>query len=182
MTDLYSLDERKKEMLSSLPYRAGLWMSMADNTGESSEEEEIRVLNNIVDGFARDVFGSELVQNIMTETFKSKDRWPVWAKETGNVLQDCSDCVALVRQLGDDKDVTAFRDRIMEIAEAVAMAFSEYEDLDFFEKLKLNMQYMSETSKAKKNGDAVLPKHQFFSVSLKERKALRALSRALGKT
>ena len=67
MTTFEELDINKKEMLASLPYRAGLWISQADDSGESSDQEELKVLHNIVDGFARDVFGSELVQNIMTE-------------------------------------------------------------------------------------------------------------------
>ena len=144
MSFLSQLTDNQKTTLVSLPYRVGLWVSQSDQSGGVlSDSQELQVLSNIINGFAEDMFGSEVVQEIMTETVKRKAEWSAWALQVSSVAEDCRFGLDVVAQYADAKDVTAFKNHLMQIAEAVALAFREYEQLGFMEKLRMHLAYFS---------------------------------------
>lgn len=180
MSFLDDLPFDQKELLISLPYRVGAWVSHADDDGgDESDEEEKRALASIINGFTRDVFGSEAVQYIMMETLQQKDKWEEWAANTNNILEDCQKAIDIMNEVEDEKEVNAFKQRLIEIAEAVALAFREYDNLNFFTKLKVYLLYYKEKRKAQKRNQTYKTMDQFLNISLKERQALYSLAHTL---
>ncbi len=178
--DQVTRDER--ELLASLPYRVGFWMSQCDDSGgDESDEQEAIVLNGLIEGFAREVFGAELTQYIMMDTVANKARWEEWgAMDFKSVPEDCRVAKRILSQYGDDKDVRAFAHHLVEIAEAVAMSFSEYQYASIFEKIRMYYVFYKESFKAKLKKKRYKSLHEFLSISKNERAVLEELADALG--
>lgn len=171
-------DERS--LITSLPYRAGLWVSMSDETGGGdAHEKEVQALDNIIVGFSEMVFGSELLQYIMDETVKRKDEWHEWQNGVDQVPKECADALNILRDHVDDKEVNAYAQRLIEIGEAVALAFREYEDQDFNAKLRVYCSYIWNKFRANLKKQPSKSFEQFLNISLNERRALNALATAL---
>jgi len=177
---LDKMTEDERSLITSLPYRAGLWVSMCDDTGGGeAEEKEIQALNNIVIGFSQMVFGSELLQYIMDETVKRKGEWHEWKNGIDKVPDECVDALNILRDHVDDKEVNAYAQRLIEIGEAVALAFREYEQQSFKDKLNVYSSYIVSTFKANLKKQPSKSFEQFLNISLSERRALTALADAL---
>ena len=180
MTFLNRLTPDQKDTLISLPYRVGLWVSQADSSGGSeSDAREQQALSAILHGFAEEMFGSETMQHIISGTLAAKDRWPDWAGRVQDVPQDCQFALDLVTEFADAKDANVFRNHLMEIGEAVAMAFREDNSSSFLDMLR---QYLAFHfgARAKKSTGPKRSFSEFVRISPRERKALMALAQALG--
>lgn len=178
---LEDLTLAERERVVSTPYKAGVYVSQADNSGGgASDEQEQRALEGIVEGFARDMFGSEMMQHVMRETYVNKDKWPQWAKELDTLADDLAECVEIFARVGDSKDVTVFRGHIMQLCEAIAMAFSEYDETNLLKKIIMQINYMRDTARDKKRGITPKTRHEYMSISLKERKALDEIAQHMG--
>lgn len=180
MSFLNELPDSDRELLVSLPYRVGSWLShIDDDGGDEADEEEKKALASIIDGFTRDVFGSEVVQYIMMETLAQKDHWEKWAGNTNDIHEDCQRAIDILNEAVEEKEVSAFKRRLIEIAEAVALAFREYDNLNFATKLKVYVLYYKEKYKANKKKQSYKTMDQFLNISLMERQALYALAETL---
>ncbi|MEZ5814096.1 MAG: hypothetical protein R3E13_05150 [Alphaproteobacteria bacterium] len=183
MDVLNKLSVEERTLIVSLPYRAGLWVSQSDSAGgDEADEKEHTALANIVDGFSQNVFGSELLQYIMNETVGRKDEWPVWEEASGDVLRDCARALDVLRGVVDEKDVSAYSMRLMEIGEAVALAFREYEEGSALEQFRVYVSYLFMKLKRRLGKRPSKSFDQFLSISARERKALGKLAKALGTT
>lgn len=183
MNFLDQLTETQKDMLVSLPYRVGLWISQSDDAGgDESDEQELQTLSNIINGFARDVFSSEMLQYIMAETLGQQDKWEDWAHNVDHAPTDCALAIDIIKTFGTDKDVAAFQNHMMEIGEAVAMAFSEYELQQGSGQFIAHMKFHIENFKATLGKTKKKSIREFLSISSKERQALSTLAEALGTT
>ncbi len=183
MSVLDKLSADQKTLIVSLPYRVGLWVSQSDDTGgDEASEKEHTALSNILDGFSQQVFGSELLQYIMNETVTRKHEWPQWEQRLDDVPKDSMAALDVLRDYVDGKEVNAYVIRLMEIGEAVAMAFSEYEDSSLGEKFSIYSSYILYRLKARFKKQPSKSFDQFLNVSASERKALNALARSLGTT
>lgn len=177
---LLSRDQRVK--ITSLPYRVGLWVSQSDSSGGTeADANERQVLENIITGFTQEVFGSESVQHIMAETLAQKDKWPDWAAKPGNVLADCRLSLEILRDHIDPKEVSAFRQRLLEIAEAVALAFRENQDAGFKHQILTLAEYYSEWFFARLKRQDFMSFERYRNISRFEREAMRELNHALEK-
>ncbi len=175
------LNASDKENVISLPYRVGLWISASDSSGgDEAEDQEKAALENIIAGFTQDVFGSELVQHIMTATESARDHWQVWEDQVKSVPQDCQKAIDDLNGAFDEKEVSAFKQRLLEIAEAVALAFREYEEMSFSNKLKTYLNYNMGKFRAVLRREEYTPMDRFLNISTKERAALYELADILG--
>lgn len=177
MTFLDKLTEDQRENLVSLPYRAGLWVSRSDGEGgAAAEEKELQALSGIIHAFAEEMFGSEVMQHIMSATIREKDKWPGWAGKVDSVPDDCRAAVEVIAEYGDVKDVNVFRNHLMEIGEAVAMAFQEGpQRRSFLASLSARLAYSASRKAGNKKSF-----EQFLRISPGERRALGKLAEALG--
>ena len=80
----------------------------------------------------------------------------------------------------DQKEIKAYAARLMEIAEAVALAFREYENMEkFSDKLEVYIAYWRAKLKSKIKKRPLKSFDQFLSVSAMERRALMRIAGAL---
>lgn len=174
-----ALSKQDYENVVSLPYRVGVWLSEADDDGgEESDEKEKIALENLINGFTQEVFGSELVQYAMSETWKRKEDWEQWASLNNRVLEDCKIAIDSLSQAFDEKEVNAYKQRLFEIAEAIAQAFREEgnelavkQDVEpVFNKIK---RYFGFGEVHERSWDL------HINISPKEREALKKLSKIL---
>ena len=182
MDVLDKLTADQRTLIVSLPYRAGLWVSESDQDGgEEAQQKEMTALANITEGFAEQVFGSELLQYIMDETVKGKEHWGKgWAENLDKVPGECEQALNILREHVDEKEVNAYSTRLMEIGEAVAVAFREGQGPTGIKKLMVYLKYSYAAYKARVAEQAPKSFDQYLNVSMHERKALNALARALG--
>lgn len=181
MSFLDDLPSDQRELIISLPYRVGVWVSHADDAGgEEADDEEKVALSNILHGFTTDVFGSEVVQYVMAETIAHSAEWDRWGKNTSSLATDCQHAIDILNEAVDEKEVSAFKQRLLEIAEAVALAFREYDKLDFVSKLRVYLMYYKERYQAARKHRSFKTMDQYLNISLKERQALYSLANTLG--
>ena len=180
MNLLEQLTPDQKVFIASMPYRVGLWMSYSDQTGgmEADVKEKI-ALENILHGFAGQVFGSELLQYVMQATIDHQEKWNEWGDNLEEFPDQAKRSCEILSEYFDKKEVTAYAIRLMEIAEAVALAFREQKDLSAIDMLKLRIEYF--LSGLKTRGLPQKSFEQFLNISKDERTALGRLADALGR-
>jgi hypothetical protein len=126
------------------------------------------------------VFGAETVQYVISETVRRKSEWEKWSMELEYVSGECHKAVDLLSAHVDEKEVSAFKNHLIEIGESVALAFREYgESTPLIDKLKMYLYFSKGRRLAKKNGDVYKEWDQFINISLDERKALCFVADAL---
>jgi hypothetical protein len=172
-------DERL--LLVGLPYRVGLFVSQSDRTGgEKSEASEMQALSNIVIAYSQEVFGAETAQHIISETVSRKREWPEWSNDLEMVEAECLRAVDILSEAVDVKEVNGFKRCLMEVGEAVALAFREYDETtSIVEKIRIYLAYMNSRTQAAKLGIIAKEWDQFINISLDERNALQKVAQAL---
>ncbi len=182
MNFLDQMTKVQREAIVSLPYRVGLWVSESDKTGgEDSENKEMRALASILNGYTEDVFGSEVVQFVMSETLARKGEWERWSANLDRVPDQCRLAVDMLEERVDPKELNAFKQHIMEIGEAVALAFREYNrTMPLKEKALIYMNYYKGKMKAALSKRPYRSLQEFLNISAQERHALSTLAKSLG--
>lgn len=122
----FAPDER--EMLVSLPYRAGIWVGKSDGgPAPDAEDSEAAALERIIRQLGRGAFKSAFAHEVMAETLARRQDWPEWAKNAADVPATCEKAVALVGAKLGAHDLDGYRSNIMSIAVSVARAFREFD-------------------------------------------------------
>lgn len=182
MNFLEQLSPDHRTLLVSLPFRVGLRISQSDDSGgDSSDEAEMQALSSLITAYSQEVFGAETVQYVIGETVLRKNEWGKWSENLGAVEEECYQAVDILSSCVDDKEVSAFKNHLLEIGESVALAFREYgESTPLLDKVKMYLVYFNGKMKASKQGKPYKDWEQFLNISLQERKALSGIARALG--
>ena len=115
----------------------------------------------------------------MGETVARRNEWEKWTAEIDQVPQEAAEAVEILRQHVIEKEVNAYVTRLMEIAEAVAVAFKEFDEVSSFERFKMQALYARSFVMAKLAKRPPRSFSQFIRISLHERAALNALARSL---
>jgi hypothetical protein len=116
----------------------------------------------------------------MALTIEYKNQWAAWDENIENVPDECRDALAILSGVVDYKERSAYATRIMEIGEAVALAFRETSDISFFGSLNLRLDHFKACQRAKGQGLPPRSFDDYLAISQDERAALYKLSRALG--
>lgn len=185
MAFLEQFSNEEKDLLVSLPYRVGVWLSNVDDTGGAKADfEEISELENIIERKSKGMFESAFVHEIMVETNGRQAEWRQWNKDLDNVLEQCGQAVAVISSKLEEKDLDAYRANIMAIALDVAKAFREFDDgASIFSKIFLQIRLFFEgvlkiVSRGKGRG-ADYDMQTLYNISYEEDIALTKLSEAL---
>ena len=126
MSVLQEFSPEEHEQIIRLPFRVGMWISQSDTTGGSeSASAERDVLNTIVAAYAEDYLKSEFVQRLMEETLAKRDEWDKWSDNIAELPAECGRLLGLLATRVPSSDVNNFKNNLMDIAIAVAMAFRE---------------------------------------------------------
>lgn len=184
MSFLDNLTTEQRTLLVSLPYRVGLKVSQSDDSGgDDSDEKEMQALDSLITAYSQEVFGAETVQYIVSETVSRKKEWAGWSANLENVEQECHAAIDILCEHVDPKEVSAFKNHLIEIGESVALAFREYgEKTPLLDKLKVYYTYHKGKYAATKAGQRYKDWEQFLNISLQERRALRSIANALSTT
>ena len=128
MAFLKDFTKEESDLLASLPYRVGLWVSSSDNTGGSdSDSQEIMALEKTITRIAQGMFESAFVHEVMADAFLRKDEWRSWGANIQNVPADCVAAVKFMQGRLSARDIDAYRHILMQIGLEVARAFREYD-------------------------------------------------------
>ncbi len=181
MPYLESFTEEQRSLLVSLPYRAGLWVSESDEDGgDDADEAEMHALECIITGYSEDFLKSEFVEEVMLETLAHKDRWKDWSAGLDNVPEQCARAVDALNQHMESKEVLSFRQTLMDIARAVAMAYREFdEDEALPDKIKKYSRYYCGRFSAYLKKEQPPTLDEVLNISKAEQATLVALSKAL---
>lgn len=182
MPYLDQFTEDQKELLVSLPYRTGLWVSESDEGGteNQSSEVEMAALESIIMGYSEDFLKSEFVEELMKETLNHKKRWKEWAQNLDTVPRQCRLATTVVNERMEPKDALSFRQTLMEIATAVAMAYREFDDESSAQKkLTTYAQYYWQSFMARLKNKPPPTLDEILNISKAEQKVLVKLSDAL---
>lgn len=118
-----------QEILISLPYRVGLYVSFADTSGGfEAQEAEMQTLSNILREFAEDFCKSEFSQKLLMESLRARPSWPSWSSGIERVPEQAKYITSIVESQFDNRSLRAFKEVLVEIAMSVAMAFREEGD------------------------------------------------------
>lgn len=118
-----------EKTLISLPYRIGLFVSFADITGGwDAQDQELQSLTGILREFSEDFYKTEFAQKVLMECLHDRGQWPVWSKNIEQVPEESGRIIRLLAPMFPDKDLNDFKEVLIDIALAVAMAFREDEN------------------------------------------------------
>jgi hypothetical protein len=185
MNFLDNVTHAQRELIISLPYRVGHYISQSDTTGgDEATARELQALSNIIHGFADSMLGSEAIQYVMTETLAQKAKWQDWSKKMRAVPKDCKTAMDIMVAHLPEKDITAFQNHLMEIGEAVAMAFKEVQEQDHnppaLKKIEAKLQQILKSLSSKTQKPKRHHLEAYASISPNEREALHKVAVALG--
>lgn len=120
------LSKQDELILMSLPYRVGLYVSFSDTSGGfEAQEQEMQTLSNILREFAEDFCKSEFTQKVLMESLKQRSQWPSWSNNMEHVPEEARHITDLLEAHFDARGLRAFKEVMIDIAMAVAMAFQE---------------------------------------------------------
>ena len=170
---LGQLSEDDRESLISLPYRVGMYISQCDTSGgDESEEAERQTLNRILIEISQDFCKSEFIQKILNESATRQDRWATWGTKVNDVPKDCTHFADKLSMMIEVTDLRSFKETLIDIGQAVAMAYREDQETQDTESSKFSK--MMRSLMGKKPDPFVHP-----NISKKERKALHEIAKAL---
>lgn len=125
MTQLSQFSPEEIEVIVSLPYRAGLHVSYAeDEDGEKDDELEMRALEACIREIVKTQTG--LTQEVADEILNRKDQWEKWSAGVFNIEPLCKTAVETVQAHASSDEVKAYIRMTLSIARAVAEAYGEF--------------------------------------------------------
>lgn len=136
MSELQRFLPDDQELLVSLFYRVGQWMSSVDDTDTPQDSEQveesqmIRILTKLSDSKSVGALCSE----IAAESLRQKGSWSRWSRQTDSVIDDIHRAKLMMKGQATDDEFVAFGKSLVTIATAVARAYRESDDAEFAEK------------------------------------------------
>ncbi len=174
----FAPDER--ELLVSLPYRAGLWISVSDQTGGiHADDKEANALGEIIREKASGMFESAFVHEVMADVCDRRSGWNSWTNDLDKVPDECGRVVELISKKLSSRDLDSYRHNIMAIAIEVARAFREFDkNTPLFSRLWTKLRIWLDKVVGVTKG-VTYESEDLLNVSFEEDLALAKLSDAL---
>lgn len=131
MSGLSDLNEDQAHEIISLPYKAGMWISHADDVeGEADDINEMRSLERGIPELSKLHENSMLVQHVASEIMRMKDHWDVWENQCFHITKTAPDTMKMVLGHFGESEAKEYRSFIMELSKMVAQAASELDAFD----------------------------------------------------
>ncbi len=181
MAFLEQFSKDQRDLIVSIPYRAGLYVSSVDNTGGAKAgHDELDALESIIAEKGRGMFESAFVHEVMAETCTRQTDWKKWAETVDTVLEDCTKSVGIIQGKLADKDLDAYRMNVMAIGLAVAKAFREVDaNSSFMDKMAMELRLWRDGALRILRREKYWDPASVLNVSASEDAALDKLSKAL---
>lgn len=180
MAFLEKFSDAERELIVSLPYRVGMWVSLADGIGGGQADiREAEALKNILAEHASGMFDTAFVHEVIAETYTRQKDWPKWRENLETVPADCTKAVQVVSKKLVQRDVDAFRENLMKIGTQIAHAFREFdEDAAFFVRLGTGIKLKIDKLIGLVRGEKY-ESESLLNISYAEDMALAELAKAL---
>jgi len=127
MSRLSAFSPEEREIIISLPYRAGLHVSYADDEGgEQDDEQEMKALEACIRELAKAHEKSPLIVEISDEILNAQDKWETWTQGVFNIEPQCKQAVAILKDKVGKDERKQYKLMVMSVASAVAQAYGEF--------------------------------------------------------
>ena len=134
MANLSNFTPEERELIISVPYRVGIWISDADNCEKSKfdDKRERQALELAIARMAKSHKKMPFAAEIMRDVEANKSKWDVWNQKTAenDVLQDIQKAIELCRNKTSKAELSQFKQAVWNVGMIVAQAFGEYKDPD----------------------------------------------------
>jgi hypothetical protein len=128
---LSGFSENEVQLLASLPYKIGIWISHTDDEdGEADDRREAKALELCLHEFIKAYKDKPFICAVLKETLRDEQNWPQWADQSFTVLNDVKSAVVLLRQKTSKDDFRSFCGLLSEIGSAVAEAHGEFNSFE----------------------------------------------------
>lgn len=180
MSMLSQLSPDIQNLVVSLPFRVGYFISASDKTGGgAAAAAEQQALQNIVTFYVEDAVKSQFAHEVMTEMANRKGKWDGWKQSIETTPDDCGKLTTALVGVIDAKEIIAFKQNLLEIAVVVAQAYREInENSSAMEKLRQVVHRMISHLRTLVSGEAV-QESAMANISPLERAAIKKLANQL---
>lgn len=126
MAVLSDFSDEEKESIVSLPYRAGMNISYAED--EDGEEDDVREMQALEMALLRlrSEHEGRLNAEIIAEIIAQRDKWETWSQGVFNMEPQCKQAMVALKTKADISEIKAYIDMVVEIAQSVAQAHGEF--------------------------------------------------------
>jgi hypothetical protein len=129
--DLNIFTDEQRTLLVSLPFKAGICISHADDIeGEDDDVQERKALEICLREIVKSYEGEAFVSGIVEETLRRRDEWAAWSEKSWSTPEEARKVAAFLHGTVPKKLFFSYGKMITEIASAVARAFGEYGSFD----------------------------------------------------
>lgn len=132
MSELQRFLPADQELLVSLFYRIGQWMSEVDDTdiGGKSEQIEETTMFKVLTKLSQSGNAGVLCSEIASESVRQKGSWARWSKQMDSVLDDVARAKTVIVDQGTVAEFQLFGKSLVTIATSVARAYREATDIE----------------------------------------------------
>jgi hypothetical protein len=128
MSHLSAFTPEEKDLLISVFFRTGRWLSHIDDKGGyASDVAEEKELLSRLGRLKHEIKDSGIIAEIGTEAARRSGDWQNWSTDGAQVLRDVRCAGELIRLRLLPADLDAFKTGLMQIATEVAKAYREDE-------------------------------------------------------
>ncbi len=127
MTQLSCFSDEDIEIIVSLPYRAAMNVSYADDEeGECDDEREMHALKTCIIEIAKLHEGVALTKEIAENLLNSQDKWLSWSQGVFNIEMLCERAILALKAQASDDEIRSYVEMVLELATTVAQAYGEF--------------------------------------------------------
>lgn len=134
MADLSNFSNDERALITSIPYRIGVWVSnVDDNTGSKIDDrDERKALEATISSLASKSNKIPFAAAVMKDVENNKSVWSAWdnAATEDLVLKDLSHAIALCKSKVGAAEVKQYKQTIWKVGLVVAQAYGEHVDPD----------------------------------------------------
>lgn len=126
MIDLGAFTLEEKDLLVSLPYRVGIWISHVDDGGEDKADyQEVEAIKKVIQVASKKHDDNTAIDDIARSCLLAEGMFDIWARQTSSILSDAKVAVELLRGRVSTQEAENYGVFLMEIGTSVAKAFRE---------------------------------------------------------
>jgi hypothetical protein len=134
MTNLSEFSNEERNLLISIPYRVGLWISESDDNTKSKfdDKRERQALEGTITRLAGLHRKMPFAAAIMKDIESNKSVWPTWQAQAAEdvVLADCQKAIELCRTKCSKVEQAQYKQTVWQTGLIVAQAYGEQIDPD----------------------------------------------------
>lgn len=181
MVDLGVFSLEEKDLLVSLPYRVGVWISHVDDDGdEQADDKEIQAIKKVIQVTGKRHDDDTAIDDIARQCLLAEGMYDVWARQTSSILSDAKIAIELLRSRVSVSEAEDYGVFLMEIGTSVAKAFRE-EGYGFDDDATSAFDFSNISDKVSSFLGRVVPssQHGEMNISPEEDSALTDLAKAV---